>query len=63
MKKIVAVSVLLVFVFASCTTTTEVSGPKKNFSYPHDGILNNAVLAVKDYQAVDIIFCKINRNA
>jgi len=54
MNKIIAVFVLVVFVFISCTT----GGPNVNYKYPQDGVLNNAVLAVKDYQPIEIIFVK-----
>jgi hypothetical protein len=32
--------------------------PNVNYNYPHDGITNNAVLAVKDYEPIEIIFLK-----
>ena len=54
MKKIVSVLVLVVFVFVSCATP--VSGPQRNFTYPQSGLVNNASLAVKDFEAVGLIF-------
>jgi len=54
MNKIAALCVFWALVFVSCTTTV----PNVNYKYPHDGVSNNAVLAIKDYQPVEIIFVK-----
>ena len=55
MKKFLGLFVLIVsvgFAFSSCAT------PPVNYSYPQHGRTNNATLAIKDFEAVGIIFCK-----
>jgi hypothetical protein len=56
MNKLISGCILISFIFVSCTTVANV--PNVNYNYPNNGITNNAVLAVKDYEPIEIIFVK-----
>jgi hypothetical protein len=58
MNKFFAVSVLVCFIFASCTTTTPRRARDVNYTYPHSGSSSNAPIAIKDYQSLGIIFVR-----
>ena len=59
--------IALVSVFISCTTTAPTSptvtypNPNANYGYPYIGMTNNAGLAIKDYQPIEIIFVRIQK--
>lgn len=58
MNKLLTFSAFFVLVFVSCTTTITTNDQDVNYNYPHDGNNNNAILAVKDYEPLGLIFVK-----
>ena len=55
MNKVLVFGILIVLVFSSCAMTSQ---NEINYNYPQLGVVNNAVLAVKDYEPLGIIFVK-----
>jgi len=54
MNRLLALTILMVFILTSCGTT----GSSVNFNYPQSGNTNNVAIAAKDFTSLGIIFVK-----